>query len=498
MICVTLGRGRHASLLAEWKAAAEAGAQLVELRLDCLRREPDLKRLLAERPTPLIVTIRRGADGGLWRGDEEKRQRLLREAIVTGVDYVDLEADIAAKIPRFGKTKRIISYHNFKKAPAELDQIAAVMAGLNADVVKFAVMVNSVSEASRVLEIAAKSDVPTVGLAMGSHGFFTRILGAKFGAPWTYSGFNPDRLFAPGMPRLRELREDYRYDEIDAETELYGVIGDPIGHSLSPAAHNTAFRQVGANKVMVPIQIPVGGLKDALDSLAWLKFKGFSVTIPHKRDIIGLLGRSDRAVEWVDACNTVVCGDEVWTGYNTDYRGAMESLEDALGGAAAEGGTSPLLDKQVLIIGAGGVARPIAFGLVRRGAGVTICARDDEKSAKLAADAGCRNVSWSMRASTVSDIIINCTPVGMHPNLDESPVPAAAFKQGMTAFDTVYHPENTLFVKLALQHDCNVVTGVDMFVRQAALQFEIYTGLPAPMELMRQVVKRKLSATGDE
>ena len=112
MICVTIGRGRNRTLLEEWKQAADAGAELVELRIDCLRSEPDLKRLLAQRFTPLVFTIRRGADGGLWRGDEEKRQRLFREAILAGVDYVDLEADIAAKIPRFGKTKRIVSVHD--------------------------------------------------------------------------------------------------------------------------------------------------------------------------------------------------------------------------------------------------------------------------------------------------------------------------------------------------------------------------------------------------
>src|SRR3954454_5826392 len=129
MICVTIGRGRNRTLLEEWKQAAEAGAELVELRVDCLRSEPDLKRLLRERFTPLVFTIRRGADGGLWRGDEEKRQRIIREAIVAGGDYVDLESDIAAKIPRFGKTKRIVSAHVFKKMPEDLDELAKQLRG---------------------------------------------------------------------------------------------------------------------------------------------------------------------------------------------------------------------------------------------------------------------------------------------------------------------------------------------------------------------------------
>jgi 3-dehydroquinate dehydratase/shikimate dehydrogenase len=491
MICVTIGRGRHSSLLAEWKAVAEAGAQLVELRIDCLRREPELKRILAERPTPLVFTIRRGVDGGLWRGNEEKRQRLLREAIVAGVDYVDLESDIAASIPPFGKTQRIISYHNYKKTPTELEDQWRALKDLKPDIIKVATIANSLSDASQVLEVVSRADVPTIGIAMGEVGFFTRILGAKYGAPFSYCGFNPDRMFAPGMPRYRELVEDYCYDQINEDTQVYAVIGDPIGHTLSPAVHNPSFRKLGLNKVMVPIKIPDGQLKESLQTLAWLNLRGFSVTIPHKEAIVKLLNKMDRAVERTEACNTVVVEEGRWVGHNTDYRAAVGSLELALGGPG-ENGVSPLLDKQVLILGAGGVARAIAFGVSRRGAGVTICGRTDERAAKLAADVGCRSTSWGMRAGTLCDVIINCTPVGMHPEVDVAPVPAAAFKQGMVAFDTVYRPESTLFLKMARDHRCATVSGVDMFVRQAALQFELYTGQTAPIDLMRQVVKRKL------
>ena len=161
MICVTIGRGRHSSLAEEWKAAAEAGVELVELRVDCLRREPDLKRILAKRPTPLVFTLRRGADGGLWRGTEEKRQRLIREAIVAGVDYVDLEMDVARKIRRFGKTKRIVSYHNLKQTPADLLEIAQQCEEMDADVVKIAVRANSLADAVRVLQVAAEMETPT-------------------------------------------------------------------------------------------------------------------------------------------------------------------------------------------------------------------------------------------------------------------------------------------------------------------------------------------------
>lgn len=499
MICVTIGRGRHSSLLAEWKAAAEAGADLVELRIDCLRREPDLKRILANRLTPVVMTIRRGADGGLWRGEEEKRERLLREAIVMGVDYIDLEADTALKIPRpkFGKTKRIVSIHNFRKMPQKIEELAEEIDKGDPDIVKMACLAKTIGDASRMLAFVAQNDKPTIGIGMGSAGLFTRVLGAKFGAPFTYAGFNPDLTFAPGMPRLQDLKHDYHYEHINGETEVYAVIGDPIGHSLSPAVHNAAFRALGLNKVMVPIQIPLAELKDAMTALDWLNLKGISVTIPHKEAILPLLGAMDKSVDRTGACNTVVRENDKLVGHNTDYRAAMSTLEHALGGRP-EDETSALLDKQTLIIGAGGVARAIAFGLARRGAGVMICNRDDERAVKLAEEVGCRAISWAMRAGTPCDVLINATPVGMHPNVDQSPVPAAAFRPGMVAFDTVYHPENTLFLKLGHSHDCITVSGVDMFVHQAALQFAYYTGHDAPVELMREVVRKKLNPAKDE
>lgn len=496
-ICVAIGRGRHSAMLEEWKSAAESGAELVELRLDCLRRDPDVKRLLADRPTPAVVTIRKASDGGLWRGDEEKRLRLIREAIVAGVEYVDLEADIAASVPRFGKTKRIVSLHNFKSIP-EMDELQGIVKDLRAkqaDVVKFAGMAHSVPAAARLLELVRDADGPTVAIGMGPIGFFTRVLGAKFGSPFTYATFNPERTFAPGMPTYRDLARDYCYDRIDGNTELYAVIGDPIAHTLSPAIHNPAFRQVGLNKVMVPIQIPQGHLRDDFEALGFLNLRGISVTIPHKEDVRQFLTSQDKAVELTGACNTLVRDENnKWVGHNTDYRAAVESIERALGGVLA-GGASPLMDKTVMVLGAGGVARAVAFGLARRGAIVTIANRTEERAIHLAEEVGCRTTSWEMRASTPADILVNCTSIGMHPDVDESPAPPGAFKPKMVAFDTVYHPEHTMFLKQALEHDCVTVTGVDMFVRQAAAQFEYYSGGKVPpTDLMRQIIKSKFSA----
>ena len=495
MICATVGRGRHSSLLAEWKEAADAGVELVELRLDCLRREPDLKRIIAQKHTPIVVTVRRAFDGGMWRGNEEKRQGLLRQAIAAGVEYVDLEVDIADKIRRFGKTKRIVSYHNVNKTPEDVKDYAEECDEKDADIVKIATLAHSVAEASKVAQLAVGSPVPMIAIAMGEVGAFTRVIGAKYGAPFTYSGFNPDRVFAPGMFQFKALKREFQYDLIDKDTEIYAVIGDPIEQSLSPTVHNQAFRHLGLNKVLVPILIPDGSLGKSLKELEWLGIQGMSVTIPHKEKIVALLTAKDGAVERTGSCNTVVFAAGKATGYNTDYRAAMDVLEDACGGRTGDDEASPLLDKQALILGAGGVARSLAFGLARRGAGVTITNRHDERSSSLAEEVGCRAINWGQRASTMSDLLINATPVGMHPYVDDTPMPPAGFRAGQVVFDSIYHPENTMFLKLAGERGCKVVSGVDMFIHQAAHQFRLYTGRDAPLDMMREALKRRLTPT---
>jgi 3-dehydroquinate dehydratase/shikimate dehydrogenase len=398
-------------------------------------------------------------------------------------------------IRRFGKTKRIISYHNAKETPEDLEEIAGKCAAADADIVKLATLASTVAEASRVLELAREARVSTIPIAMGEIGFFTRVLARKYGAPHTYAGFNPERAFAPGMPRYRALERDYFYERIDAQTEVYGVIGDPILQSLSPALHNGCFRKLGLNKVLVPFLIPEGTLEESLGALDWIGLKGYSVTIPHKELMARMLASMDGAVEKTHACNTVVIQNGQKVGYNTDYRAAMEALEDAYGGIAVSEDSSPLFEKPVLILGAGGAARSIAFGLARRGANVTITNRHDERAASLAEEVGCRTINWGQRAGTMAEIVINCTPVGMHPNVDDTPVPPATFSRPeMLAFDTVYHPENTMFLKLARERGSKTVSGAEMFIRQAAAQFRLYTGQDAPIDLMREILSRKLGS----
>jgi len=496
MICVSLGRTRHKMMIAEHQQLAQKGAQLVELRLDWLGTPPDLGRLLKDKPTPVVITCRRSQDKGLWKFGEDQRQTLLRSAIVAGVDYVDLEEDIAANIRRYGSTKRIISYHNFDETPANLEEIHQRLASRDPDVVKLVTTAKVPEDNIRLLEVVKQAKVPTVGFCMGDLGVWSRVLCRKYGAPFTYATFSAQRTMAPGQLTFEETRDVFHFDQINAETQVFGVVADPVSHSLSPLIHNAAFLAQRVNAVYLPFRIPREHFEHSLNALEALDIRGYSVTLPHKVAALDLAKTKIPPTAEIGALNTLFRGPGgEWCGANTDCDAALASLRLSLDPACdpLNPTTDPLNGKRVLILGAGGVARAIAMGLIRAGAAVTITNRTKAKAAELAQAVGCVLAGWENRGAVGTDILINCTSVGMHPKVDESPLQQHWLDEGMTVFDTVYTPERTLLIAQARERGCKVVTGVDMFVRQAARQYEYFTGRPAPIEVMRDTLKKAIS-----
>ncbi len=477
-------------MMAEHRHLVECGAELVELRLDWINGEINLKRLLTERPGPVLIACRREADGGKWSGDEQKRIMLLRSAIADGVDYIDLEEDIAGSIPRFGKTKRVISYHNFRKTPDDLASLHAKLAALNADVVKIATLANQPHDNLRMLRLVQQSKQPTVGFCMGDMGTPSRLLCGRFGAPWTYATFHQERVLAPGQLSFELMKESYHYDQIDPQTVVYGVIADPVGHSLSPQIHNAAYRHLGINAVYVPFRVPAENLDAFLTDAAELGVRGLSVTIPHKEAVIRKLSKLDPAVKGIGAVNTVVFDGEERIGYNTDFKAAMDCLDRAMQPPDWDRGS--IEGKTVLVLGAGGAARAVIYGLRRRSANVVVTSRTSTRADQLATQMNCKAVDWEARHSVNPDVLVNATPIGMHPFVDETPFEKHHLRPSMVVFDMVYNPENTLLIKDARSQSCCVVTGVEMFVRQAALQLKLLTGKEAPQELLRDVLKRAI------
>ncbi len=522
MICVTIARPTHRQMGADHQFLAEQGVQLVELRLDHLQAEADLRLVLEKRPTSVIVTFRRAEDGGVFCGTEPKRRAQLRAAMELGADYVDLEDGTAGEIPRLGTSRRIVSSHNFLETPSdsELEALYERLASQDADVVKIVCMAKTPNDNLRILNLVSRkstSSVPVAGFCMGEMGKPSRILCEAFGSPFTYSAFSPKGTVAPGMIPWDVMKNLYRVDELTRETEVFGVIANPVGHSLSPLIHNSAFREKGMkNRVYLPLLVPPQDLPAFMqEAPKVLNLRGLSVTIPHKETVIPFLNRVETSVKIIGACNTVLWEkDGSCCGTNTDYQAAMSSFAEVLsapGPQHVEGWSEPLDDphsgavlgrpiqgKTALIMGAGGVGKALAIGLARRGARLVMTDIDLPRAQTLAqrlTDDGytAEAAEWSTRHTIDAQFLVNCTPIGMFPKVENTPYDLSFLRPTHVCFDAVYNPEETLFIRSAREMGCATVNGLRMFVRQAGLQFERFTGENPPLETMRRVVKEALA-----
>lgn len=491
MICVSLGRSSVEELLHEHAQLVAAGAELVEYRLDYLPLATDVAQLLAARRGPVIVTCRRPADGGKYAGDEATRRRWIEAAIAAGAEYVDLEADLAATLPRAGQTKRIVSHHDFQGTPADLAALRQRLAALDADIVKMATTATTPHDNVRMLTAVRDAATPTVGFCMGDIGTPSRVLCGRFGSPFTYAASSRETAVAPGQLSFADLRDLYRYDQINAQTEVFGVIADPVGHSLSPLIHNAAFARLKMNRVYLPIRVPPADLSQFFDEAPSLGIRGLSITIPHKENSIPKLGEADPAVYGIGACNTAVYDGRQWRGWNTDCLAAIESIELALGGL--RDGQSPIAGRRALLLGAGGAGKALGVGLLNKGAHLTVTDADAARAAQLAERLPAHLLPWEDRYSTPIDVLVNCTPVGMYPKVDATPFDAASLKSDMLVFDAVYNPEYTRLLTEAKAKGCRVVSGVEMFVRQACMQFKLFTGQDGPADLMREKIQQAMA-----
>lgn len=261
-----------------------------------------------------------------------------------------------------------------------------------------------------------------------------------------------------------------------APPKLYAVLGHPIGHSLSPVMHNRAFSFINHNGLYFALDTTDVGR--TLFALKDLDFGGASITMPHKETIVDYLDELIGVAKEMRVVNTVVFTNGKLVGYNTDSEGAMLSLKYR----------TELEGKTVLLLGAGGAARSIAYGLKMEKVTTFIANRDEEKGRKLAELTGAVFVPLDEALGVACDIIINATSVGMHPNADDMPVPPEIFQENMLVMDIVYNPLHTKFIKEAVARGCVPVDGVSMFVQQGARQFELWTSKAAPLPIMRQTV----------
>jgi 3-dehydroquinate dehydratase/shikimate dehydrogenase len=511
MLCVSLMPETTEQALRDLAEAARA-ADLAELRLDAMR-EFDLARLLAHPPCPIIVTYRPRREGGRYDGPEAPRLETLRQAARLGARYLDVEHDALTSLGDVAPAKVIVSYHNHERTPDDLPAIYARLAKTGAAVVKVAAQANHILDTVPILRLLRDATRPTIALSMGPRGVLTRILAPKFGAVLTYGAPTAGREAAPGQVTLAEMRDLYRVGRIGPRTRVYGVIADPVGHSLSPRLHNAAFVEVGLDAVYLPLWVE-GDPAAFVRAMREFEFDGYSVTIPHKQTVMKALDEIEPLARRIGALNTIQRRpDGSLFGTNTDWTAGMASIEAVVGPGWLRG-------KRALLLGAGGVGRAMAFGLRQRAAEVTLADIDAARAETLAREVGASTMDIHQLERGIEDtterggaekterggaernerggspdppragwdILLNCTPVGMLPKTDASPAPKEMLRAGLVVYDAVYNPLETRLLAEARAAGCRTVAGIDHFVRQAVEQFELWTSRPAPVDTMRRVV----------
>lgn len=513
-ICVSVCAKTADELIQQIKRAEEL-ADVIEIRFDCLDETvkpeslwSDLKKLRQNFDGNLLATFRPAEQGGKRKLKlTERREFWSRSAVDEFVDWGDFEFDFSGddRHAYFRATlSRIIwSFHDFKGVPHNLDDIFLRLAELTeyprsprkkSDVVKIAVQADDITDTIAVwklLEKARSENKKIIPIAMGESGKWTRILGLARGAFMTYAALHTGSETAPGQISARDLIEVYRVRELNEETGIYGIIGANTSYSMSPYIHNAAFKFHDLNSVFVPLQVKNPDaffrrmVKPETREIE-LNFKGFAVTIPHKRDIIKHLDSIDETAREIGAVNTVKIEDGKLSGYNTDARGFIEPLQNAFG---------DLKNARVAVFGAGGASRAACCALRKAGAEVTVFARNADKAEALKTDFNVQIEQLSTAKNYKDfDILVNATPLGTKGEpANETPAVAAQMENVKLVYDLIYNPFETKFIKEAKKAFVPALGGLSMLIAQATAQQKIWTSLDAPIKEMSAAALQRLS-----
>ncbi len=533
MLCVPITMRTPEQAFAEAAEAKSLGADIVEFRVDEFfsgdsasgeSEAAAIVRTIAESPLPVILTCRIADEGGAYDGPEDARVSLFERVATGGSPPAYLDVELAAytrsanfrqkvnlcvthaKQVRDVPTRLILSSHDFQTRPPDLSRrMMAMYAEPACAVAKIAFRARSLRDNVELFELLRGAPKPTIALGMAEFGLMSRVLAPKFGGLLTFASLKRESATAPGQPTIREMLDLYRFRSIQASTKVYGVLGWPVGHSMSPLIHNAGFEAVGHDGVYLPMPVAPGENEDDARAsfkatvegvLRWpaLDFAGASVTIPFKScpraGAEPFAMDADGLVTAAGAANTIAVAPDGWRLANTDVAGIVEPLREAFGELAGQ---------MVVIWGGGGAARAAALGLTREGAGVRLTNRTASKAEAIAASIpGVRTISAQEARTSRARAHINTTPIGMTggpaPDAMAIPVPELADADaGTVIFDTVYNPIETPTLKAARERGLRTIDGVRMFVTQAAAQFELWTGKPAPKQLFDRLMRETLA-----
>jgi 3-dehydroquinate dehydratase/shikimate dehydrogenase len=512
LLVTSIAADTLASIKAIAGQAFTEGAEAVELRIDNYLEDPTTlaEYLATEKHRTWIIACRSRAHGGQSEFDTTRRISLLVEAFRNPNTHIDLELNDWRGLPNIlGRTelvpnasnekvpppeRLILSTHNFESVPADPPALVdEIIAERRDAVAKLAYHGTDICDTFPALDLMHERRDRIIAIAMGEAGLWSRILAKKFGAFATYCCLDPDYATAPGQLTLRDMLDLYRWKNIDAATRVFGVIGDPIAHSMSPMVFNRWFADAGMNAIYLPLRVSRTGdclhrFMTACMERPWLDLDGLSVTLPHKKSVLQLIGDgADHLARRIGAVNTLTFHNGEVRGYSTDCYASLTSLTDAL-----SCNPDDLFGIPVDVLGTGGVAGAVLAWLNDYGCVPTIYGRSEENTRRLAEIFAARPAPWADRGKRTGEILINCTSVGMWPQVDASPMPPEGFRGCRIVFDLIYNPLKTRLLADATSAGAKTLNGLEMFIRQAAAQFELWTSKAPDLETAQELTTRAI------
>ncbi|REJ89080.1 MAG: type I 3-dehydroquinate dehydratase [Planctomycetota bacterium] len=468
MICVTVTPSSRQLAKVDLLNAAKYG-DVIELCLDHLTKEPDVKDLISAVSKPVIISCRRKQDGGAWEGSEEARLTLLRRAIVAGPAYIELDFDVAPGIPRFGDTKRIISFTRLDRPEHDIEGVFDEASNQQADVVKFTWPTPTLDDAWPLLRaVSGKRPLPIVGLGLGRADLTFSLLGRKYGSPWIYAALERGMEAFEGQATVFELDEVYHWRDIDKSTTFVAVAGFGDSQTMTTRVLNAGFTHLGMNVRCLPIEIgEIGQLRKMLDALkvrAIIAGSGMGTRLHALADEVD---ESDPRSGYTDLLLKRSSGQ--WRGYNSIWWSGLKALEAKLG----EGGF-PLERRNVLVLGTGGAARALVFACQQRKGLVSISGPRDAQAQQVANQLGCRFVPFHNVYDTLFDVVVIADP-DLRCGVQQGCVNPSLFRSTMTVLDVSDPPAAHPLLEEARERECRVVEPVEVFTGQAGAQFKAIT-----------------------
>ncbi|MBN2279672.1 MAG: shikimate dehydrogenase [Candidatus Marinimicrobia bacterium] len=476
-ICIPVVEKTESSAIAALKSA-NLQADIIELRVDYLENIDThaLENIIDSAEKPLIITCRLQNQGGTGNLTEKNRQDLLKTANQKRVDFIDLEFTSTTTLSADSGIKIIRSHHSFENTPnlVDIKNILCAMRSKSGDLIKYIPTANSINDNFKIFQILEENK-NIIAFCMGTKGHISRVLAGKYGSFITFAAQTPEQQSAPGQVGLDELVHLYQFHDIDFSTKVYGIIGQYAEDSKSKYLHNPVFKKYGTHAVFLPFKTEPGeDLEQFIQNFRKFRFSGASVTIPHKEAVMPLLDQIDDQARAIGAVNTIKAEKGKLVGYNTDYIGAIKALQEK----------TSLAGKRVLVLGAGGAARAIVYGLKSELAEVTIANRTFAKAQQLGDEFGAMVQEINRLDVGEFDVFINTTSLGMYPETDSTIL--SSFPQQSVVMDIVYKPLKTKFLEIAQNCGCEIITGEKMLIWQAIAQQRIWTGIEPDYEFMSQ------------